>query len=354
MGPLKKTSLFQLVSSCRDVEHQRFLQWICSREESGKVLWHHFVESQCLGFAELLLLIPSCYLSLETLLACTNAAVPRFYSIATSPLVAPTSIAIAFSVVHYHCDVTVGHYSASLRRYGLASSYLEWIAQPWLKNMPCSAPIETPSCPQLRIFLKPTITFRLPGSMSTPLILIGPGTGVAPFLGFLDHRLALECNRTRTASEICTGVWRGGFELDDLPSEQGSVAEFSQCSPGPVMLFFGCRGPAEYLYQSELEHHLYSGSLTGLEVAFSRYPSEGHPKEYVTHRLLARGSELYQWIVHENGYLYICGDGNHMAKDVFQTIKSILMTHGHLNDDQAEDYLKDMKQRRRYLLDIWS
>ena len=95
----------------------------------------------------------------------------------------------------------------------------------------------------LRVFHKPTISFRLPGSVSHPLILVGPGTGVAPFVGFLKHREHLECERRqRAGQQMCTGMWRGGFELDecDLPCEGNVVETFiNSIAPGPVRLYFG-------------------------------------------------------------------------------------------------------------------
>jgi methionine synthase reductase len=212
---------------------------------------------------------------------------------------------------------------------------------------------------------------------------VGAGTGVAPFVGFLQHRSkARNKDRDRIESgdeDMCCGVWRGGFELEtkDLPSECNRVGEFMRSQQfGDIYLFFGCRDETDYLFREELQSFLVDsrcdpatpdsgsssplivtspggsvGVLTHLDVAMSR---TGPSKVYVTHKLRAMGKQVAHLLVNECAYLYICGDGNHMAKDVGSAIKEILVEHASMTEKQADEMIADLKQRRRYVLDIWS
>ena len=347
------------------------MKWLCSKNETGQLLWAQFVEAQHIGIGELLILFPSCTPPLSMLVTCAGSLPPRFYSIASSPLLHGTNASVALSLVHYTCGLTAAFrpHDASVKtsmeapkilRAGLCSSYLESILGSWLRPNQQSSSISGSSAgdvgatPRLRVFHKPSITFRLPGSVAPPLILIGPGTGVAPFIGFLEHRAQIEKERLKSSDETTTGVWRGGFELEeeDLPSEPNQVGEFIQgVTPGSIHLFFGCRGPHDYLYKSTLEKRLSEGILTTLEVAMSRV---GPEKVYVTHKIISRGAETAKLIMSGGAYIYVCGDGNSMAKDVFAAIRSCLHEHGSMTEKQADDMLQDMRQRRRYVLDIWS
>ena len=158
----------------------------------------------------------------------------------------------------------------------------------------------------------------------------------------------------KDGDEMSTGTWRGDFELgsSDLPHESNNVGRFIQSTPaGPVTLFFGCRDNSDFLYKEELEKFLANGTLTSLHVARSRITAE---KEYVTHKIKERGEEIARFLIKDGGYVYVCGDGNHMAKDVYAAIKQTLQDHGNLTDEQADITLDDLKVRRRYIMDIWS
>ena len=353
MGVPRKLNVLALAEFCNDKKEEIEMQWLCSKGDTGKKLWLQFVENQRIGLGELLFLFTSCRPSLTTLIACASKMPPRFYSIASSPSMRKDSAAVAFSCVRYSCGLPLtsnsGETAPVIRRSGVCTTYLEGMAMRKIDN-----PHAVQDDLTVRMFLKPSITFRLPGSVSPPLILIGPGTGVAPFIGFLQHRSMLEKEKKKEGGDISTGTWRGGFELssDDLPHECNNVGRFIQSTPaGPVTLFFGCRDDKDYLYREELEKHVREGTLTSLHVARSRLTAE---KEYVTHKLKERGAELARFILHEGGYVYICGDGNSMAKDVYSAIKQVLQDHGALSEDEAEEALDDLKLRRRYIMDIWS
>lgn len=352
----KKADVMLLSTYCSDASEAAAMQWLCSKGEEGKALWAQVVESQGLGLAELLHLCPSCRAPLCALYQGPDLdrmcpMLPRYYSISSSPLARCGQLSIAFSVVQKTCRLTIPCVSSaalapSIKRSGLCTSFLEQSLQPLLRG-DSSAEVK------VRIFHKPTAHFKLPGSAVQPLVFIGPGTGVAPFVGFLEHRRCLE--KARSGSDLtCSGVWRGSFELEeqDLPVEGTRVKDFVQSlKAGAVALFFGCRDENDFLYEEALKAHLAEGVLTRLDVAMSRVASE---KVYVQHLLLRQGRELASSILHDGAYVYICGDGNAMARDVTKAIKQALVEHGPLSEAQAEDVISDMKQRRRFVLDIWS
>lgn len=166
---------------------------------------------------------------------------------------------------------------------------------------------------KVNVYVEQNSNFRLPENDDTPVIMIGPGTGIAPFRAFLQHR-------------------------DNLGAQ------------GDNWLFFGNQHfTQDFLYQTELQDLLKRGVLNNLDVAFSRDQAQ---KVYVQDRLLQRSEELYQWL--ENGaHLYICGDGARMAKDVHDTLLEIVQTHGKLDAEQAEEYLSDLRANKRYQKDVY-
>jgi sulfite reductase (NADPH) flavoprotein alpha-component len=118
-----------------------------------------------------------------------------------------------------------------------------------------------------------------------------------------------------------------------------------------VHLFFGCRGEQDFLFQAQLQQFLADRTLTSLDVAMSRVQEH---KVYVTHKLRARGAELARLILNEGAYIYVCGDGNCMAKDVNSTLLEIFKSHGEMGEAEAADLIATLKIKRRYSQDIWS
>mmetsp|Transcript_33984 Transcript_33984/g.46625 ORF Transcript_33984/g.46625 Transcript_33984/m.46625 type:complete len:759 (+) Transcript_33984:50-2326(+) len=352
----KKAAVLKLAQWCEDPAEALQLRHLCSKSETGKLLWAQFIEGQGVGMGELLCLLASCRPSLSQLCSCLALQMPRYYSIASSPLKTPGQLSFAFSVVHYSCRLALPQSieatpPADILRYGVCTSYLEDLLTQFLSKPSHSARSGLEKV-FVRLFHKPSISFRLPGSVTQPLILIGPGTGVAPFVGFLQHRERLECERRRSAGQqICTGMWRGCLELEesDLPCE-GNVVEtyIHSLAPGPVWLYFGCRGQEDFLYQQELGRWVGNDTLTQLRVAMSRV---GPEKVYVTHKLREDSEKIGKLIVDEGAYVYVCGDGNRMAKDVQDAIRDIV---GMRLKGDASEYVKDMRLRQRYLQDIWS
>ena len=352
-GVPRKNTVYALSQFCTDSDERRCMEWLCSKCPVGKELWQQFIEEQRLGFGELLLLFPSCIPSLGAVISFAGPAVPRYYSVASSPSKHPTKIAIAFSVVHYISNASCKP-DQSIRRAGLCTSYLEWTASKFLYADVAGVDVRAPLTPALRIFHKSNVNFRLPGSVAPPLILIGPGTGVAPFIGFLQHRKEIEKARLKSCDDACEGLWRGGFEIEeeDLPGESSQVKDFiNMTMPGPVYPYFGCRNEDDYLYKDQLQTFLSNGTLHMLEVARSRVTAE---KFYVTHILKEHGKELARLLLNDGAYVYVCGDGNQMAKDVNNALMQALIEHGGLTEALAIEKIASLKLKRRYVLDIWS
>lgn len=259
----KKATVLTLSLYCNDPKELAMMQWLCAKGHVGNALWSKFIESQCIGVGELLCLFPSCCPSLSELLSILPPLAPRAYSICSSQLVHPHSVLVAFSVVQFSCGLDVGsHHSHThnssdqfvIRRNGLCTSYLEHmlIASDCLSTTHSHPPPHTnsTSLPQFRIIFKPSISFHLPSSISHPLIMIGPGTGVAPFIGFLEQREALGVLRRKCSENTSTGLWRGCFEVDDLGGEGDPVDSFmSAVNPGQTWLFFGCRNHHDFLFE---------------------------------------------------------------------------------------------------------
>ena len=166
---------------------------------------------------------------------------------------------------------------------------------------------------QIKVFVEHNDKFRLPNDDNAPVIMVGPGTGIAPFRAFLQER------DTRGAEG---GNW----------------------------LFFGNpHFTQDFLYQVEIQKYVKSGLLSKIDLAFSRDQAD---KIYVQDRLRQNGAELFEWL--ENGaHFYVCGDANRMAKDVHQALVDIIKSHGGRDDEQAEQYLKEMRSNQRYQKDVY-
>ncbi|SFM26184.1 cytochrome P450 / NADPH-cytochrome P450 reductase [Gracilibacillus orientalis] len=239
----------------------------------------------------------ACEMPFERLLELLPALKPRYYSISSSSLVAKDRLSITVSVVSGPAWSGLGEYK------GIASNYL---AQCSLDdNIACF--IRTPQS-----------NFQLPENPATPIIMVGPGTGIAPFRGFLQARRVQR---------------QEGIEL------------------GKAHLYFGCRDPKlDYLYRKELEREETDG-LISLHTAFSRL--EGQPKTYVQHVMKQDGSSLLSLL--DNGaHLYVCGDGNQMAPDVEDTLCQIYQEHHSVSEQEAKNWLDQLQREGRYGKDVWA
>ena len=216
---------------------------------------------------------------------------PRLYSIASSQRAVGDSVHLTIAVVRFN----VAH--SKRAREGVCSSFLA----------------ERVSAGSVPVFIHTAKHFRVPENSDAPVIMVGPGTGIAPFRAFLQERQA-------------TGA------------------------KGPNWVFFGeQKASTDFLYQSEFEAALESGILTKLTTAFSRDQSE---KIYVQHRMLENGAEIFEWL-QRGGFFYVCGDAKHMAKDVDSALHTIAEKHGNMTHEQAKEYVENLKKEKHYRKDVY-
>ncbi len=373
-SPIKnKRLLMSLSQFATDKSEADALQLLASKDTRGLDLFQKYIVDQRINVIDVLTQFPSCRcITLEGLLSILPGIPPRYYSISSSPLgqKGALHLTVAFSVVDYMTPRLLLQGNTCLQRRvgGVVTTYLEALCSPFLAGLSDGDIEENFALDCVRIFPKPTSDFRLPSNLTTPMILIGPGTGVAPFIGFLKHRQAqlTSIDSTKIAQEVSEGTWRGGFDFEeeDLPvskqDAKGLVvgADYrSGQKHGDVAMFFGCRySDHDYLYQSEMKSLENSGIITNLQVAFSRDSEES--KCYVQDKLKKEGKAMINMIINESAAVYICGDGNAMAKDVQQALIGMLAEHQFSGDtdslQKAKIYLEDMKRRNKMLLDIWS
>jgi Oxidoreductase NAD-binding domain len=213
----------------------------------------------------------------------------------------------------------------------------------------------------------------------TPLVVVFYPSAIsltAPFLGFLQHRRALVSNMEskEAASSVVEGTWRGDFEMEeeDLKISKGDASGLSMGADfvrtnlanniGSVDVFFGCRHEDhDWLYRSDMLQLEREGIISKLHTAFSRDPavngSDGNRRKYVQDIMLEKAcsTHLAKLIHEKNASIFVCGDGNAMARDVQNALTQIV-AQGLSNgcDEAARKYVEKMKQDKRYLVDIWT
>ena len=214
----------------------------------------------------------------------------RLYSIASSISANPDEVHLTIGALRYDAH--------GRERKGVCSSFLADRIEPG---------------DTLPVYIQHNQNFKLPNNPDTPIIMVGPGTGIAPFRSFIQER-------------------------EELGAE------------GKSWLFFGDQHfVTDFLYQTEWQKYLKDGVLTKLDVAFSRDTEE---KVYVQHRLLEHSQELFEWL-QEGAVVYVCGDEKNMAKDVHNTLIEIIEKEGKMSREKAEEYLANMKQQKRYQRDVY-
>lgn len=214
----------------------------------------------------------------------------RLYSIASSAKATPDEVHLTVRTVRYACG--------GRDRYGVCSVQMAERLEPG---------------DALPVFVQHNPNFKLPENPDTPIIMIGPGTGVAPFRSFLAER------------------------------------EESEAS-GKTWMFYGDQHFAtDFLYQTEWQRWIKDGVLTKMDVAFSRDTAE---KVYVQHRMMEKSQELYEWI-NSGAAVYVCGDEKNMAHDVHGALETIIAQGGGLSPEQASEYLLRMQQEKRYQRDVY-
>lgn len=229
-------------------------------------------------------------LDAEALIGLLRPLTPRLYSIASSQAEAENEVHVTVGVVRYDIE--------GRARAGGASSFL-------------ADRVEEDG--EVRIFIEHNDNFRLPANPQTPVIMIGPGTGIAPFRAFMQQRAA-----------------------------EGAV--------GKNWLFFGNPHFTEdFLYQVEWQSYVKEGVLSRIDLAWSR---DQQQKIYVQDKLREQGAEVWRWI-NDGAHIYVCGDANRMAKDVEQALLEVIAEYGAMDAEAADEFLSELRVERRYQRDVY-
>ncbi|KAJ3643865.1 hypothetical protein Zmor_026549 [Zophobas morio] len=291
--------LKELSEYCGDAAEKEKMKLMASTSPEGKALYQQWIIADNRNIVHVLEDMPSCKPPLDHLCELLPRLQPRYYSISSSPKLYPNTVHITAVVVEY--TTPTGRHNKG-------------VATTWLAAKKPTPDEEPPTAP---IFIRKS-QFRLPTKSQTPIIMVGPGTGLAPFRGFIQER--------------------------SHGKEEGKVV-------GETVLYFGCRKRCEdFIYEEELVEYEKNGLLT-LHLAFSR--DQAH-KVYVQHLLEKNAEELWRIIGENNGHLYICGDAKSMAPDVRNVVMKIIQDKGQMNEQQASAYLKKMETQKRYSADVWS
>ena len=229
-------------------------------------------------------------LDAEALIGLLRPLTPRLYSIASSQAEVESEVHVTVGVVRYEIE--------GRARAGGASSFL-------------ADRVEEDG--EVRVFIEHNDNFRLPANPETPVIMIGPGTGIAPFRAFMQQRAA-------------------------------------DGAQGKNWLFFGNPHFTEdFLYQVEWQSYVKEGLLTRIDLAWSR---DQQQKVYVQDKLREQGAELWRWI-NDGAHIYVCGDANRMAKDVEQTLLEVIAEYGAMDAEAADEFLSELRVERRYQRDVY-
>jgi sulfite reductase (NADPH) flavoprotein alpha-component len=226
----------------------------------------------------------------EALIEVLEPLQPRLYSISSSPKTNMGRVSLTVDVVRYD--------ALERERLGVASTFL-------------GGRVEESG--EILVYVQKGHNFALPKNGETPIVMVGPGTGVAPFRAFLHERMATN-------------------------------------AAGPAWLFFGHQREAtDFFYRDEWEMLRHKGALTNLSLAWSR---DGAQKTYVQHRILEAGAELWSWL-ERGAHFYVCGDAKRMAKDVETAVQDVAATYGKMSPEAAKAYVANLKSAQRYQADVY-
>lgn len=285
--------LLKYFASIAENDEDRKKLGLLSRDPEEYEDWRHYRFPHLL---EVLEEFSSVRPSTALLIAFLPLLQPRFYSISSSPLKYPNEVHLTVAVVQYITQDDKGPL-----HYGVCSNYLQ----------------DVTIGSDVYVFIRNAPSFYLPKSMTIPIITVGPGTGIAPFRAFWQHRSAL------------------------LEKQQ---------TLGRMLLFFGCRQKELVLYQREKDEMVSRGVMQKVFLALSREPN--HPKRYVQQDLQEQATEIYKIMAMEDGHFYVCGDCT-MAEDVYRTLRNILQKQGNMNDKEVEKYMLSLRENGRYHEDIF-
>ena len=327
-GVPSKALVRVLAEHTSDLEEKRRLQELCSKQ--GAHDYTKFIREPGLSLLDLLNAFPSCRPPFERLLELVPRLKARPYSVSSSPLENPNHLHFVFNIVEFPAIKGVRP-----KRQGVCTGWLAEITKAQREKTNTSSEklsdilskLNLQESPKLPVFQRKGLNFKLPSVPETPIIMIGPGTGVAPFIGFLQHREHLQKNTNIALSES----W----------------------------LFFGCRHKErDYLYREELEQFLSTGVLSRLFLSFSRDTisdlSGKPPPKYVQDNLRSHAAEVADLVFNKGAVVYICGDADNMAKNAFDTFLEIAQKYKKVDIKEARQEMMKLRENKQYLEDVWT
>jgi len=296
---------------CSDEQEKRLMTSWISPTNLNQFRIH--IQNPHTNIVEILDRFPSCKPSIQTLLQILPPQQPRYYSISSSPLVYANEIHFAYNILEYNCPKP---YEQTKR--GLCTSFLADFAQTWMKtNESIASHGEEILIP---MFMKSTPEFRLPADSTTPIIMIGPGTGITPFRSFVQHRI--HKNNTDESAN-----W----------------------------LLYGCQNKAlDFLYGEELMQYEEDHKLT-LLVASSRVSAHGlwNSGFFVQDLIYEYSTDLVEIMEEQGGYLYMCGDAGKIATNIMNALKYVIHEELNISIKEADEKLLEYKKAGRFQIDAW-
>lgn len=305
-APPRRSDLKLLANYCHDAVDQKALRRLASKE--GRAEYKTKILERYVGLAQLLQLCPSIAMPLEHFLHVCAPLQARFFTISSSSSVHPRSVHLTVAVTRHRRPrdnrlLFEGVCSGHLAKCGSATA---------------GSANSTSEPATVRVFHRPS-TFRLPSDPSKPILMLGPGTGIAPMRALLQERQ---------------------YQKQTLRQ-----------AVGPTVLHFGCRKRSQdYLYEEELEAFAKDGTLDHLRVAFSREQSH---KVYVQHLLKQNAPETWQLIHDDGAHVYVCG-AVLMGHDVSEALKEIIASQGNMSPDDAKQYLAKLSHDGRFVQELWA
>lgn len=300
LAPPRKQMLAMLAEYASNADEKKRLLELSSEDPDHQEAYNKYILHDVRTVACVLQQFASSKPPLDFFLELLPRLQPRYYSISSSPNATPGVVHVTAALVQFNTPVQRAHN-------GVATS---WFAAPE------QIPSGNGALPKVPIFIRKS-TFHLP-KLNVPIIMVGPGTGLAPFRGFLHER---------------------AFQAKKAAAEPTNV------------LFFGCRHPDhDYIYSDELSSFA-SQQLCELHVAFSRQSAQ---KIYVQHKMAepAIADRIYQ-LLEEGAYIYVCGDAKAMAKDVNHALRDIIASKRNISPSEAETVVESLRSKNRYLCDVW-
>ncbi|CAH1778037.1 unnamed protein product [Owenia fusiformis] len=293
-----RTHVLKELADYANEKDSAFLKKMATASDEGKELYLSWIVADGRTILHVLEDLPSLKPPIDHLCELLPRLQARYYSISSSPKAYPNSIHITAVLIEWSTK------TGRVRK-GVATN--------WLKLKQPTNGIK----PTVPIFVRKS-QFRLPFKPSVPVMMIGPGTGFAPFRGFIQDRNAAR--------------------------EQGKPI-------GETVLYFGCRNKSEdYIYEDEITNYKENGTLSKVYEAFSR----DQEKKIYVQNVLAQNQEEVWKLLESGAHIYVCGDARNMAPDVQRVIHDIIETQGNMDKDKASQYIKKLQNKGRYSCDVWS